>query len=35
MFLSKCVEKRKQMGLAGSRKVEKEFNRQIVIDKNN
>lgn len=33
MFLSKSVEERKQMGLAGRRKVEKEFNRQIVIDK--
>ena len=33
MFLSKSVEERKQMGLAGRRKVEKEFDRQIVIDK--
>lgn len=33
MFLSKSVEERKQMGLAGRAKVEKEFNRQIVIDK--
>lgn len=33
MFLSKSVEERKQMGLAGRIKVENEFNRQIVIDK--
>lgn len=33
MFLGKSVGERKQMGLAGRRKVEKEFNRQIVIDK--
>lgn len=33
MFLSKSIEERKQMGLAGRSKVEKEFNRQIVIDK--
>ncbi|NLL63282.1 MAG: glycosyltransferase family 4 protein [Ruminococcaceae bacterium] len=33
MFLSKSVEERKQMGLAGRKKVEKEFNRQIVIEK--
>lgn len=33
MFLALPVEKRKQMGLAGRAKVEKEFDRQIVIDK--
>lgn len=33
MFLTKSVEERKAMGLAGRAKVEKEFNRQIVIDK--
>jgi len=33
MFLSKSIEERKQMGIAGRRKVEKEFDRQIVIDK--
>lgn len=33
LFLSKSVEDRKEMGLAGRRKVEKDFNRQIVIDK--
>lgn len=33
MFLAKSIEERKQMGLAGRKKVEKEFNRQIVIDK--
>ena len=33
MFLGKSVAERKAMGLAGRRKVEKEFNRQIVIDK--
>lgn len=33
MFLGKSVEERKAMGLAGRAKVEKEFNRQIVIDK--
>lgn len=33
LFLAKSVEERKEMGLAGRRKVEKEFNRQIVIDK--
>lgn len=33
MFLSKSVEERKQMGLAGRKKVEREFNRRIVIDK--
>lgn len=33
LFLGKSVEERKQMGLAGRAKVEKEFNRQIVIDK--
>ena len=33
MFLAKSLEERKQMGLAARRKVEKEFNRQIVIDR--
>lgn len=33
IFLSKSVEERKEMGLAGRRKVEREFDRQIVIDK--
>ncbi len=33
IFLSKSVEERKQMGLAGRKKVEREFDRQIVIDK--
>lgn len=33
LFLGKSVEERKQMGIAGRKKVEKEFNRQIVIDK--
>lgn len=33
MFLSKSIEERKQMGLAGRRKVEREFDRKIVIDK--
>lgn len=33
MFLCNSYEERKQMGLAGRVKVEKEFNRQIVIDK--
>ncbi len=32
-FLNLTVEERKQMGIAGRRKVEREFNRQIVIDK--
>lgn len=32
-FLAMSVEERKAMGLAGREKVEKEFNRQIVIDK--
>ena len=32
-FLSKSVEERKLMGIAGRKKVEKEFDRQIVIDK--
>lgn len=31
-FMALSVEERKQMGLAGRKKVEKEFNRQIVID---
>lgn len=33
MFLSKNIEERKQMGLAGRVKVEKEFDRRIIIDK--
>lgn len=33
LFLEKSVEERKQMGLAGRKKVEIEFDRQIVIDK--
>ena len=33
LFLSNSVEERKQMGLAGRRKVEREFNRAIVINK--
>lgn len=33
MFLIKTIEERKKMGIAGRKKVEKEFNRQIVIDK--
>ena len=33
MFLMKSVEERKAMGLAGRNKVEKDFNRQIVIKK--
>lgn len=33
IFLNKSVEERKRMGLAGRRKVEKEFSRQIVITK--
>lgn len=32
-FLSLSVEERRQMGLAGRRKVEKEFDRQIVVEK--
>lgn len=32
-FLSLSLEERKAMGLAGRAKVEKEFNRQIVVDK--
>ena len=32
-FLNLSVDKRRQMGIAGRYKVEKEFNRQIVIDK--
>lgn len=32
-FLAISPEERKQMGLAGRRKVEREFNRQIVVDK--
>ena len=33
MFLNKSIEERKEMGLAGRRKVEREFNREIVINK--
>lgn len=33
MFLEKSIEERKQMGLAGRQKVEKEFNREFVIEK--
>lgn len=33
LFLSRPVEERKQMGLAGRAKVEREFDRRIVIDK--
>ena len=33
LFLSKSIEERKQMGIAGRKKVEKEFDRQIVVDK--
>lgn len=33
MFLCKSVEERKQMGLAGRKKVENEFDRKIVIEK--
>lgn len=33
MFLSKSVEERKEMGLAGRRKVEREFDRTIVVEK--
>lgn len=33
LFLKKSTEERKKMGLAGRKKVEKEFNRQIVINK--
>ena len=32
-FLAKSVEERKEMGLAGRAKVEKEFNRAIVVKK--
>jgi len=32
-FLQLSFDERKQMGLAGRRKVESQFNRQIVIDK--
>ena len=32
-FLRLSIKERKQMGLAGRKKVEEEFNRQIVIDK--
>lgn len=32
-FLKLSVDERQQMGLAGRQKVEKEFNRQIVVDK--
>ena len=33
LFLSKSRDERKRMGLAGRKKVEKEFNRQIIIGK--
>ena len=33
LFLKKKPEERKQMGLAGRRKVEKTFDRKIVIEK--
>ena len=33
MFLAKSVEERKAMGLAGRAKVEKEFDRRIVVRK--
>lgn len=33
MFLNKSIEERKQMGLAGRKKVEKEFDRKIVVNK--
>ena len=33
MFLNQTIEERKRMGLNGRRKVEKEFDRQIVIEK--
>ncbi|MGN0183690.1 MAG: glycosyltransferase family 4 protein [Aristaeellaceae bacterium] len=33
MFLSRTVEERKQMGIAARAKVEKEFDRRIVVDK--
>ena len=32
-FLDLSVDERRQMGLAGRRKVEKEFDRQIVVEK--
>ncbi len=32
LFLGKSFEERKKMGLAGRKKVENEFNRQIVVD---
>lgn len=32
-FLALSIEERREMGLAGRRKVEKEFDRQIVVDK--
>ena len=32
-FLQLSVDARRQMGIAGRRKVEKEFNREIVIEK--
>ena len=32
-FLQLSIDERRKMGIAGRRKVEKEFNRQIVIDK--
>ena len=33
MFLSKSIEERRQMGLAGRKKVEREFDRKIVVEK--
>ncbi len=33
MFLMKSVEERKAMGLAGRKKIEKSFNRKIVVEK--
>ena len=33
IFLDKTIEERKMMGLAGRKKVEKEFDRQIVVAK--
>ena len=33
LFLAKSFEERERMGLEGRKKVEREFNRQIVIEK--
>ena len=33
LFLNKSLDERKKMGISGREKVEKEFNREIVIDK--